>query len=916
MATRPSRYPHFWIVAAIAAASLVYLFFALRASVAPPSPLSILGRAWRVQDADGLPKVVGPRESVPPEYQFLGALDLKPGDVILGGSRAGEPVQRIRGQFSYMDFRRSLEYESPFQLVVSRKGPEGEISEVTVSVPPIPAPPQQPLGSAVWIFFAALFPVTCIFTAIMVAYLRPGDPNALNASLLFLSAEALTWPLNWALFPPVFRELAFLLCITLFSTSTALFLRFFLLFPSPSPLERRAPWLKKAGLAVGITFTAWNINWHLTEGYSLRAFRAFFAWAVYVDRVLDSLFVLLFLLGLLSLGLNLLHLKAPDERRRLGIVLAGSMGLLPVLVLYLNRIMGLAKTPMWVDWLAGACSLAFPICFAVAVARYRLFGAGVILRRGLQFALLSRGFLFVEGAILFLLLFYGLVPALGKTLEAAGPGPGTVALGTAVVTMAAILGVRKVNRRVMHRIERRFFREAYDARQILTDLSLRIRRLATDPEQLIDTVLQAVVDALHPSRIGLFLKGSQIDKIPFGPSMRDTRRRLGELGGDSFYCHWHQHAQDGHSAIPGRWPESATLDADSLLVERLKEASKTEPASLEVRLGDPRSWSVGLAGPGREAERALVEGCDLELAVPLVTGGSLMGFLGLGTKLSEEPYTKEDRQLLVALAQQTADTLEHAQLLKEGQEQAMLKREMEIAREVQERLFPREMAALSSLDYAGICKPAREVGGDYYDFLPLSDSLMAMALGDISGKGVSAALLMANLQAMLRIHAKSHGPEAAEVVRDINALLCSATDQARFATLFYGIYDSTRHTLNYVNAGHNPPLLVRRSEEGAQVQRLRSTGTVLGVFPGAEYRQDVVHLRQGDLLILYSDGITEAMDARQEFFGDQRLEELVSALPACSAREVRDRIMDCVETFSAGRPQNDDITLITARVVA
>ena len=914
MTPRPSRYPHFWIVAAIAAASLVYLFFALRAQVAPPSPLSALARAWRVQDGGGLPKVVGPRESVPPEYQFLSAVDLRPGDVILGGARAGGPVQKIRGQFSLMDFRNSLEYGKPFQLLVSREGPDGGGSEVTVAVPPVPAPPSQPLNSAIWIFFGALFPVTSIFTAILVAYLRPGDPHSLNASLLFLSAQALVWPLNWVLLPTVARELAFLLSITLFSTSTALFLRFFLLFPSPSLLERKAPWLKKAGLAVGFTFTAWNINWHLTEGYSLRAFRAFYDKAVYVDRVLDSLFVLLFLLGLFSLGLNLVHLKTPDERRRLGIVLAGSLGLLPVLALYLNRIMGLAKTPMWVGWVAGACSLAFPVCFAVAVVRYRLFGAGVILRRGLQFALLSRGFLFIEGAVLFLALYYGAVPTLGKALEATGPGP--MALGTAAVTMAAILGVRKVNRKVMHRIERRFFRENYDARQILTDLSMRIRKLATDPERLIETVLQAVADALHPSRIGLFLRGAEIDKVPFGPSMREKRRRLGELDGESYYCHWHQHAKDGQSAVPGRWPESAGLEADSLLVEQLKEASKTEPTALEVRLGDPRSWSAALAAPGREAERALVEGCDLELAVPMMTGGQLVGFLGLGTKLSEEPYSKEDRDLLVAVAQQTADTLEHAQLLKEGQEQAMLKREMEIAREVQERLFPHEVVPLSSLDYAGICKPAREVGGDYYDFLSLDDYHLAIALGDISGKGVSAALLMANLQAMLRIHAKSHGPEAAEVVRDINALLCSATDQARFATLFYGVYDSIHHTLSYVNAGHNPPLLVRRTEEGAQVQRLRSTGTVLGVFPGAEYRQDVVHLRQGDLLILYSDGITEAMDARQEFFGDQRLEDLVSTLPHCSAKEVRDRIMDSVETFAAGRPQNDDITLITARVVA
>src|SRR4051794_7966845 len=182
-----------------------------------------------------------------------------------------------------------------------------------------------------------------------------------------------------------------------------------------------------------------------------------------------------------------------------------------------------------------------------------------------------------------------------------------------------------------------------------------------------------------------------------------------------------------------------------------------------------------------------------------------------------------------------------------------LNRELEIARDVQEHLFPQRLPPVPGLDYCGHCRPAREVGGDYYDFLELPDGTLGIAIGDVSGKGVGAALMMASLEASLRALA-SVVRDPAELMGRVNLLVCQASSASRFATLFYAEYHPETRRLSYVNAGHNPPIVIRYSGGICRVLRLETGGTVIGLLP-APYERGEFLLETGDLVVLFTDGI-------------------------------------------------------------
>jgi sigma-B regulation protein RsbU (phosphoserine phosphatase) len=263
------------------------------------------------------------------------------------------------------------------------------------------------------------------------------------------------------------------------------------------------------------------------------------------------------------------------------------------------------------------------------------------------------------------------------------------------------------------------------------------------------------------------------------------------------------------------------------------------------------------------------------------------------------------------------------QLVRERVERERLEREIEIAREVQERLFPDRAPTVPHLEIDGLCLPARMVSGDYYDFLPLGDEDLGVAVGDISGKGISAALLMASLQATLHsnvmhLHDASVaiGDAAGErdvagIVARVNRQLYAYTGENRFATFFYAHYDGAQGTLAYCNAGHNPPLHFH----GGGCRRLEAGGTVVGIFPEAGYVQETVQLAPGDLVVAYTDGLSECANMEGEEFGEGRLIELVAAHRDLSAGELKERIIESVMAWRFGGEQTDDITLIIMRVV-
>ena len=248
-----------------------------------------------------------------------------------------------------------------------------------------------------------------------------------------------------------------------------------------------------------------------------------------------------------------------------------------------------------------------------------------------------------------------------------------------------------------------------------------------------------------------------------------------------------------------------------------------------------------------------------------------------------------------------------------------LERELEIAKEVQEQLFPNQVPKMAGMDVAGICLPARTVSGDYYDFLPLGDNELGLALGDICGKGISAALLMANLQATLRSNVMNikrnpglnGAKNVAGVVESLNSQIYSYTAANKFATFFYALYDDRLQTLTYCNAGHNPPLYFN----GGKMRRLSAGGTVVGIFADSKYEEETVCAKTGDVFVAYTDGIIESVNEYGEEFGEHRLAQLVEENRHMDANALKEIIVSQVLAWTFAEERDDDMTLVIAKIV-
>jgi serine phosphatase RsbU (regulator of sigma subunit)/dihydrofolate reductase len=278
-------------------------------------------------------------------------------------------------------------------------------------------------------------------------------------------------------------------------------------------------------------------------------------------------------------------------------------------------------------------------------------------------------------------------------------------------------------------------------------------------------------------------------------------------------------------------------------------------------------------------------------------------------------------------------------LAEEAVSRAKLEREFEIAREVQERLFPQTLPNIAGVEMAAHCRPAQAVGGDYYDLIDIRDGSLAqaahapdenissvsvataqgcdrlgVAMGDISGKGMSAALLMASLHASLRGQVLSGAGDLGTKMANVNRLLYAASDSNRFATFFYAELDCASRTLHYVNGGHNPPALLRKEDGAWRVFRLGDGGPVIGLLPGAVYKEQIVHLLPGDILLAFTDGISEAMNASEDEWGEDRMIAEAQAHADLNAAELSQRLFRAADAFAAGAPQHDDMTLVVLKI--
>lgn len=299
------------------------------------------------------------------------------------------------------------------------------------------------------------------------------------------------------------------------------------------------------------------------------------------------------------------------------------------------------------------------------------------------------------------------------------------------------------------------------------------------------------------------------------------------------------------------------------------------------------------------------------LSVPLLHKGRMIGLLNLFNKRTGE-FSDADARLVGIIAGQSAQIIENARLAGEEQALKVMQEEMRLAYKIQMDLLPKEAPRVSGYDIAGTSIPAQVVGGDYFDFIALGDRSIALCLGDVSGKGMPAALLMANLQATLRAQVSAN-PDPRICLQRSNALLFRSTDADKFATLFYGVLDAAGHRLTYANAGHNYPLLLKL---GCHPERIELGGIVLGCLEDFCYAEGAVDLAPGDVLLVYSDGITESFNAAEEEFGEERLAELLRGQCGKSAAEIIETIVSTVRAHAGEAPQSDDMTLLVIRRIA
>jgi sigma-B regulation protein RsbU (phosphoserine phosphatase) len=703
------------------------------------------------------------------------------------------------------------------------------------------------------------YPLLFLVVGVAVLFLRLEDGNAWLLALMFagLIAEADT-PQAIGVVPDMLRRFMLVYQTFMKSLLPGLFYFFFSVFPRRSPTDRKLPWLKWALLVFGICF-GWGGFRHGDLDALPFIHSVLGNESIGLTRLIVSYGAVI--LGMASLLWNVISAPRVEDRRRLNVMLWGTLvGVTPAILIGIPYDLAHTLPPFWLAFARAAFLFLVPLSFAYAVLKHRVMAIPVLLRRSARYLLVERGF-----AILILLISVGLTLWFGQAFSRRFSEGSKAAIPVgATFGVLLITGATQVHRHVRTRLDRAFFRSAYDAQQILQHLASTTLAV-TDREGLAELLYQDINNALHPLPLFVYLRG-----------------RGGEL-----------------YAYAGQPPMQAlTLAPEAAGLTQL--AGRSEPLEL-----DPAS----LRGTPLEPLNA-------ECLVPIRGSGNggLQGVIVLGPRLSDEPYSTGDRRLLASVASQAGIAMRSISLAETMAERMEAERrneqEMQIARQVQSRLLPQQAPALATLECAGQCIQTRAVGGDYYDFLDFGSGKLGLVLADISGKGISGALLMANLQANLRSQYALALEDLPRLLRSVNRLFYKNTEHNHYATTFFGIYDDERRVLRYVNCGHNPPLLIR---ENGDVERLEATATVLGLFEQWDCCVAERELHAGDVLVIYTDGISEAAAGEDaEEFGEERLIQNIRTYRAKPAAEMLGRLVSEVQRFSQGE-QADDMTLIIAR---
>lgn len=576
--------------------------------------------------------------------------------------------------------------------------------------------------------------------------------------------------------------------------------------------------------------------------------------------------------GFIILARNYLKASDPLEKRQTRLVLWGTgTGLF---ALFLLLVLGF----FFREWLIGLSAkyilgiicvfflalLLSPLSFAYAFGKYRLLEVEGKIRRGTRFVIVS-----IVLLIVFYMAIYGISEIVLDSIGVESRGP------VLLIALLFAIGFTPAQRKIQVLAEGKIYPERNRLRKMMREF-----------------LSQAVTYA---------------DKNAFWNELEIHLKQV--LGVEEIHTLLYREEREVYS----QWNNGSDspFTVDSMLTASLIEL-KSCPLMLDEELACDKLEL-------NDNERSWLDDRKIAMVLPLQTRTRLVGFIGLGFKSGREDFNIEECNTLMSIASQVAVVAENLQLLEENIEKQRMDKELGMARQVQQGLLPGKIPDTPGLEIAARSKFCLEVAGDYYDIIKVDDRRTVVAIGDVSGKGAAAALLMSNIQASFRIAVgigsqasnKDSAFDISNMVSRINNLIHSNTPPDQFITFFMGVYDSQDKTFSYVNAGHNPPMILRAD---GGIELMDKGGLLLGAMPDMPYEQGSLNLDNNDIVFLYTDGVSEAENSDDDMFGEERIQDILNENRNLSPSEILSKLEDQVQDFIGDIPLSDDFTTLVARV--
>jgi serine phosphatase RsbU (regulator of sigma subunit) len=729
-----------------------------------------------------------------------------------------------------------------------------------------------------------------LLTAWGVFLLRPGDKQAWLLALMLATLPGLFGddPSNipsWL--TPIVS--AALIAGLLFLPA---FVHFFLIFPGRSPLLRRWPRLE-ALLYLPFLFVLLPILGSYRSGLAgVRGWMLQSEWSRYFNDAAVYVAIAYLAAGLVCWIINY-RAENLANRRRLRMVMAGSAGFFNILVLNAGPLVGLhERMPALWPWLSTTLyvTLSFvPLSFVYAIVRHKVIPVSLIIRRGLRYLLVKRGSVLLLTVVVSVALYFAM-----DAFFSWNPMTGrSVGIISAVVAIVVWQLARAFHLRVVApKIDRVFFHQAYDARQIIAELAESLRA-TTSLSQMLQLVATKIQSALQASNVAVLLRDEASGDYPC-----------------AYYC-----VYSFHNRGPMPYPHDGGLRRDSVVIRRMVESGQLIDLDGRDDLQSEEGGSNELSNEDLETLRKL----NSALLLPITTKEGLLGVISIGAHLGDLPFSSDDRSLLLSVGAPTSFALENIRLIERTIEDAKRRQELEAeneqrarefeeARQLQLSMLPKSIPQLPHLEIAAYMKPAAEVGGDYYDFHLADDGTLTVAVGDATGHGLKAGTVVTAMKSLFRTFAAE--PDIVPVFNQSSRVL----KEMNLRSLFMGL---TMIKLNgrrmKISSAGMPPVLIYRVETGS-VEEVMIKAMPLGSVKGYSYREHELMLGRGDVIVLMSDGLPERFNHAGEMFDYSRTKESLIRASELAPQEIIERMVDAGDAWADGRPQDDDITFVALKV--